>query len=126
MVKALLEQVSGLQEDVAVLDSQIDDLSGTKANKADIAVSVSTKSLGADTATIGEGTVNRLHSSEVDTNRLHATESHGDRPPNPRGGTGVGKKAGEIPKKIKKKQKKVEILLDTFPVRVYILSHRRR
>ena len=75
MVKALLEQVSGLQEDVAVLDSQIDDLSGTKANKADIAVSVSTKSLGADTATIGEGTVNRLHSSEVDTNGLHATET---------------------------------------------------
>lgn len=75
LVKALLEQVSGLQEDVAVLDSQIDDLSGTKANKADIAVSVSTKSLGADTATIGEGTVNRLHSSEVDTNGLHATET---------------------------------------------------
>lgn len=75
MVKALLEQVSGLQEDVAVLDSQIDDLSGTKANKADIAVSVSTKSLGADTATVGEGTVNRLHSSEVDTNGLHATET---------------------------------------------------
>ena len=75
MVKALLEQVSGLQEDVAVLDSQIDDLSGTKANKADIAVSVSTKKLTADTATIGEGTVNRLHSSEVDTNGLHATET---------------------------------------------------
>lgn len=75
MVKALLEQVSGLQEDVAVLDSQIDDLSGTKANKADIAVSVSTRSLGASTATIGEGTVNRLHSSEVDTNGLHATET---------------------------------------------------
>ena len=75
MVKALLEQVSGLQEDVAVLDSQIDDLSGTKANKADIAVSVSTGSLGANTATIGEGTVSRLHSSEVDTNGLHATET---------------------------------------------------
>ena len=75
MVKALLEQVSGLQEDVAVLDSQIDDLSGTKVNKADIAVSVSTGSLSADTATIGEGTVNRLHSSEVDTNGLHATET---------------------------------------------------
>lgn len=75
LVKALLEQVSGLQEDVAVLDSQIDDLSGTKANKADIAVSVSTGSLGANTATIGEGTVNRLHSSEVDTNGLHATET---------------------------------------------------
>ena len=75
MVKALLEQVSGLQEDVAVLDSQIDDLSGTKANKVDIAVSVSTKKLTADTATVGEGTVNRLHSSEVDTNGLHATET---------------------------------------------------
>ena len=75
MVKALLEQVSGLQEDVAVLDSQIDDLGGTKANKADIAVSVSTKKLTADTATVGEGTVNRLHSSEVDTNGLHATET---------------------------------------------------
>lgn len=79
MVKALLEQVSGLQEDVAVLDSQIDDLSGTKANKADIAVSVSTKSLTADTATVGEGTVSRLHSSEVDTNGLHATETITDR-----------------------------------------------
>lgn len=75
MVKALLEQVSGLQEDVAVLDSQIDDLSGTKANKADIAVSVSTGNLGANTATVGEGTVSRLHSSEVDTNGLHATET---------------------------------------------------
>lgn len=75
MVKALLEQVSGLQEDVAVLDSQIDDLSGAKANKADIAVSVSTGSLGANTATIGEGTVTKLHSSEADTNKLHATET---------------------------------------------------
>lgn len=75
MVKALLEQVSGLQEDVAVLDSQIDDLSGTKANKADIAEEVTTKKLTADTATVGEGTVSRLHSSEVDTNSLHATET---------------------------------------------------
>ena len=75
MVKALLEQVSGLQEDVAFLDSQIDDLGGTKANKADIAVSVSTRSLSVDNATVGEGTVNRLHSSEVDTNGLHATET---------------------------------------------------
>ena len=75
MVKALLEQVSGLQEDVAVLDSQIDDLGGTKANKADIAEEVATKKLTADTATVGEGTVNRLHSSEVDTNSLHATET---------------------------------------------------
>lgn len=75
MVKALLEQVSGLQEDVAVLDSQIDDLSGTKANKADIAEEVATKKLRADNATVGEGTVSRLHSSEVDTNSLHATET---------------------------------------------------
>ena len=57
--------------------------------------------------------------------------SRGDRPPNPRfpgEDTGIGKKAGGggIPKKIKKKPKKTEILLDTFPVRVYILSHRRR
>lgn len=75
MVKALLEQVSGLQEDVAFLDNQIDDLGGTKANKADIAEEVATKKLRADTATVGEGTVNRLHSSEVDTNDLHATET---------------------------------------------------
>ena len=75
MVKALIEQVSGLQEDVAFLDSQIDDLGGTKANKADIAEEVATKKLRADTATVGEGTVNRLHSSEVDTNSLHATET---------------------------------------------------
>ena len=75
MVKALIEQVSGLQEDVAFLDSQIDDLGGTKANKADIAEEVATKKLTADTATVGEGTVNRLHSSEVDTNGLHATET---------------------------------------------------
>lgn len=75
MVKALIEQVSGLQEDVAFLDNQIDDLGGTKANKADIAEEVATKKLRADTATVGEGTVNRLHSSEVDTNSLHATET---------------------------------------------------
>lgn len=75
MVKALIEQVSGLQEDVAFLDNQIDDLGGTKANKADIAEEVATKKLTADNATVGEGTVNRLHSSEVDTNGLHATET---------------------------------------------------
>ena len=75
MVKALIEQVSGLQEDVAFLDNQIDDLGGTKANKADIAEEVATKKLRADNATVGEGTVNQLHSSEVDTNGLHATET---------------------------------------------------
>lgn len=75
MVKALIEQVSELQEDVALLDNQIDDLSGVKANKADIAEEVTTKKLAADTATVGEGTVSELHSSEVDTNKLHATET---------------------------------------------------
>ena len=75
MVKALIEQVSGLQEDVAFLDSQIDDLGGTKANKADIAEEVVTKKLTADTATVGEGTVTKLHSSEADINKLHATET---------------------------------------------------
>lgn len=75
MVKALVEQVSGLQEDVALLDNQIDDLSGVKANKADIAEEVTTKNLTADTATVGEGTVSRLHSSEVDTDKLHATQT---------------------------------------------------
>ena len=52
--------------------------------------------------------------------------TRGQTPESPGEGTGAGKKAGEIPKKIKKKPKKTEILLDTFPVRVYILSHRRR
>lgn len=75
MVKTLIEQVSGLQEDVALLDNQIDDLSGVKANKADIAEEVITKNLTANTATVGEGTVSELHSSEVDTNKLHATET---------------------------------------------------
>ena len=75
MVKALIEQVSGLQEDVAFLDSQIDDLGGTKANKADIAEEVATKKLTADNATVGEGTVTKLHSSEADINKLHATET---------------------------------------------------
>ena len=75
MVKALVEQVSELQEDVALLDNQIDDLSGVKANKADIAEEVITKNLTANTATVGEGTVSKLHSSEVDTNKLHATQT---------------------------------------------------
>ena len=75
MVKALVEQVSGLQEDVALLDNQIDDLSGVKANKADIAEEVITKNLTANTATVEEGTVSKLHSSEVDTNKLHATQT---------------------------------------------------
>lgn len=75
MVKALVEQVSGLQEDVALLDNQIDDLSGVKANKADIAEEVITKNLTANTATVGEGTVSKLHSSEVDTDKLHATQT---------------------------------------------------
>ena len=75
MVKALIEQVSGLQEDVAFLDNQIDDLGGSKANKADIAEEVVTKKLTADNATVKEGTVTKLHSSEADTNKLHATET---------------------------------------------------
>ena len=56
--------------------------------------------------------------------------SRGDRPPNPRGeARESGKKRENFKKKskkAKKSKKKTEILLDTFPVRVYILSHRRR
>lgn len=75
VVKALVEQVSQIQEDLNVVDGRIDDLDRDKAEKGDLNVSVNTQNLTATRATIGGSTtINsvKLYSPNVDASYLHS------------------------------------------------------
>lgn len=57
-VRALVEQVSQLQEDINEINNEIDGLDSAKVSKVDLAASVETDSLTAGTASIGSVTLN--------------------------------------------------------------------
>lgn len=79
VVKALVEQVSQIQEDLNVVDGRIDDLDRDKAEKSDLNVSVNTQNLTATMATIGGSTtinaVNGLYSPKVTATRLYSNNA---------------------------------------------------
>ena len=75
VVRALVEQVSQIQEDINVIDGRIDDLDRDKAETSDLSVSVNTQALTADNATIGGSTTingNGLYSPNLDASYLHS------------------------------------------------------
>lgn len=75
VVRALVEQVSQIQEDINVIDGRIDDLDRDKAETSDLSVSVNTQALTADNATIGGSTIindNGLYSPNLDASYLHS------------------------------------------------------
>ena len=88
VVKALVDQVSQIQEDISELGNEIDGLDQSKVSKVDLADSVTTGSLTADSANIGgttitneqlstnKASVNDLYSPKADFEYEHANEGH--------------------------------------------------
>lgn len=75
VVKALVEQVSQIQEDIYGINANIASLDQTKANKSSLALNVATQNLVATEATIGGSTtINsvKLYSPNVDASYLHS------------------------------------------------------
>lgn len=88
VVKALVDQVSQIQEDISELGNEIDGLDQSKVSKVDLADSVTTGSLTADSANIGgttitneqlgtnKASVNDLYSPKADFEYEHANEGY--------------------------------------------------
>ena len=88
VVKALVDQVSQIQEDISELGNEIDGLDQSKVSKVDLANSVTTGSLTADSANIGSTTItneqlstnkaiaNDLYSPKADFEYEHANEGY--------------------------------------------------
>lgn len=74
VVKALVEQVSQIQEDISELGNEIDGLDQSKVSKVDLADSVTTDSLTAGSANIGKTTITdeQLASNKVSANDLYS------------------------------------------------------
>lgn len=74
-VRALVEQVSQIQEDINVINVQIDNLDRDKAETSNLNVSVNTQVLTAGSATIGGSTTingNGLYSPNLDASYLYS------------------------------------------------------
>ena len=74
VVKALVEQVSQIQEDISELGNEIDGLDQSKVSKVDLEASVTTEALTAGSANIGGTTITneRLASNKVSANDLYS------------------------------------------------------
>lgn len=74
VVKALVEQVSQIQEDISELGNEIDGLDQSKVSKVDLGASVTTESLTAGSANIGKTTITdeKLSSNKVSANDLYS------------------------------------------------------
>lgn len=74
VVKALVEQVSQIQEDINELGNEIDGLDQSKVSKVDLEASVTTESLTAGSANIGKTTITdeQLSSNKVNANDLYS------------------------------------------------------
>lgn len=74
VVKALVEQVSQIQEDISELGNEIDGLDQSKVSKVDLEASVTTDSLTAGRANIGKTTITdeQLASNKVSANDLYS------------------------------------------------------
>ena len=74
VVKALVEQVSQIQEDINELGNEIDGLDQSKVSTVDLEASVTTESLTAGSANIGKTTITdeQLSSNKVNANDLYS------------------------------------------------------
>lgn len=74
VVKALVEQVSQIQEDISELGNEIDGLDQSKVSKVDLEASVTTEALTAGSANIGGTTITneQLASNKVSANDLYS------------------------------------------------------
>lgn len=74
VVKALVEQVSQIQEDISELGNEIDGLDQSKVSKVDLEASVTTEALTSGSANIGGTTITneRLASNKVSANDLYS------------------------------------------------------
>ena len=74
VVKALVEQVSQIQEDINELGNEIDGLDQSKVSTVDLEASVTTESLTAGSANIGKTTITdeQLSSNKVSANDLYS------------------------------------------------------
>jgi len=78
VVKALVEQVSQIQEDLYNVNANIASLDQTKADTNSLKINVTTQNLVATNATIGGSTTidgNGLYSPNLDANYLHSTNA---------------------------------------------------
>lgn len=77
VVKALVEQVSQIQEDINELGNEIDGLDQSKVSKVDLETSVTTESLTAGSANIGKTTITdeQLSSNKVNANDLYSSKA---------------------------------------------------
>ena len=77
VVKALVEQVSQIQEDISELGNEIDGLDQSKVSKVDLETSVTTEALTAGSANIGGTTITdeQLAANKVSANDLYSPKA---------------------------------------------------
>ena len=77
VVKALVEQVSQIQEDINELGNEIDGLDQSKVSTVDLEASVTTESLTSGSANIGKTTITdeQLSSNKVNANDLYSPKA---------------------------------------------------
>ena len=76
-IKVLMEQVSDLQTDLAQAQTEIDGLDNSKVSKDELAQSVETQTLSANSANIGSTTIatDHLASNDIRSNELHSVNA---------------------------------------------------
>ena len=77
VVKALVEQVSQIQEDISELGNEIDGLDQSKVSKVDLETSVTTEALTAGSANIGKTTITdeQLSTNKASVNDLYSPDA---------------------------------------------------